>query len=152
MRSALICLAVLSLSGCGVRGGALPQPPDDSDLATEFAPAVETQSLDAMGAGQSVAALDQTSTAEKTAALAAPAAGGVLGTQVVALGSPADAGLWVQTSLVSAVRKGSVKAPDGQVLAVELRPGSGAALMSLSAYQALGISLTDLPQMQILGG
>jgi hypothetical protein len=58
----------------------------------------------------------------------------------------------VQTSLVSAVRQGSVKAPNGQVLAVELRPGSGAALMSLSAYQALGISLTDLPQMQILGG
>jgi hypothetical protein len=151
MRSALISVAVLSLSGCAMlQRDEAPAPA--SDLATEFAPAVETQSLEAMGAGQSVAALDQTSAAEKTAALAAPASGGVLGTQVVALGSPADPGLWVQTSLVSAVRNGSVKAPDGQVLAVELRPGSGAALMSLSAYQALGISLTELPQMQVLGG
>ncbi len=153
MRPVLLSLAILSLGGCAVlQGGKTAAPAPDPDMATEFAPAVETQSLETMGAGQDVAALDQTSAAEKSAALAAPAAGGELGRQVVALGSPADAGLWVQTSLVSAVRKGSVKAPNGQVLAVELRPGSGAALMSLSAYQALGIPLTELPQMVILGG
>jgi hypothetical protein len=70
---------------------------------------------------------------------------------VVALGSPADPGLWVQTSLVTAVTQGTVRAPNGQTLAVELRPGSGAALMSLAAYQALGIALTDLPELVILG-
>lgn len=85
------------------------------------------------------------------AALAAAPGGGELGRQIVALGSPADTGLWVQTSLVKSVTRGSVRAPNGQVLAVELRPGSGGALMSLSAYQALGIGLTELPQMVILG-
>ena len=120
-------------------------------MASEFASPVSTQPLATLGAGQSAASFDKTSEAEKAAALAAPAKGGELGKQVVALGSPADPGLWVQTSLVKSVTKGSVKAPNGKVLAVELRPGTGAALMSLSAYQALGISLTELPQMTILG-
>ena len=149
-------LLVLSLSGCALldrQAAAPPPPPDEPSLAEEIASPVETQSLETLGAGQSVAALDSTSEAEKAAALAAPApaASGELGRQVVALGSPADPGLWVQTSLVGAVTKGSVKAPNGQTLAVELRPGSGAALMSLAAYQALGIGLTELPELVILG-
>ncbi len=144
-------MALLPLAGCAALQGGKTAPAADPGMATEFAPAVETQSLEAMGAGQSVAALDRTSEAEKQAALAAAPGGGELGRQIVALGSPADTGLWVQTSLVKSVTRGSVRAPNGQVLAVELRPGSGAALMSLSAYQALGIGLTELPQMVILG-
>ena len=144
-------MMLLPLAGCAALQGGKTAPAADPGMATEFAPAVETQSLEAMGAGQSVAALDRTSEAEKQAALAAAPGGGELGRQIVALGSPADTGLWVQTSLVKSVTRGSVRAPNGQVLAVELRPGSGAALMSLSAYQALGIGLTELPQMVILG-
>lgn len=144
-------MALLPLAGCAALQGGKTAPAADPGMATEFAPAVETQSLEAMGAGQSVAALDRTSEAEKQAALAAAPGGGELGRQIVALGSPADTGLWVQTSLVKSVTRGSVRAPNGQVLAVELRPGSGGALMSLSAYQALGIGLTELPQMVILG-
>ena len=144
-------MALLPLAGCAALQGGKTAPAADPGMATEFAPAVETQSLEAMGAGQSVAALDRTSEAEKQAALAAAPGGGELGRQIVALGSPADTGLWVQTSLVKSVTRGSVRAPNGQVLAVGLRPGSGAALMSLSAYQALGIGLTELPQMVILG-
>ena len=153
MRMILLSVSILSLAGCAaLQGKTKAAPAPDADgMATEFAPAVETKPLDGMGAGTTVAALDKTSTAEKEAALAAPVAGGELGRQVVALGSPADTGLWVQTSLVKTATKGSVKAPNGQVLAVELRPTSGAALMSLSAYQALGISLTELPNMVILG-
>ncbi|MDQ2066688.1 hypothetical protein Q9295_09895 [Xinfangfangia sp. CPCC 101601] len=150
MRLYLVPVLLLSLAACSALPGRKAAPADPG-LATEFASPVQTQPLAGLGSGQSVAALDTTSAAEKQAALAAGASGGALGTQVVALGSPADAGLWVQTSLVSKVQKGSVRAPNGKVLAVELRPGSGAALMSLSAYQALGISLTDLPQMTILG-
>ncbi|MEZ5797320.1 MAG: hypothetical protein R3D63_07535 [Paracoccaceae bacterium] len=153
-RPVLVTMLALSVSGCAMLNGrsAATAPAAEPGLATEFAAPVETTSLESMGAGQSVAALDQTSDAEKKAALAAPAAGGVLGRQVVALGSPADPGLWVQTSLVTAVTKGSVTAPGGQTLAVELRPGTGAALMSLAAYQALGIGLTELPEMAISGG
>ena len=150
-RTVLIAAAMLPLAGCAVLQGGKTAPAADPGMATEFAPTVETRSLDIMGAGQSVAALDKTSEAEKQAALAAAPGGGELGRQIVALGSPADPGLWVQTSLVQSVTRGSVRAPDGKVLAVELRPGSGAALMSLSAYQALGIGLTELPQMVILG-
>ena len=122
-------------------------------MATEIASPVQTTSLETMGSGQSAAALDKTTAAEKSAALAAPAPApsGQLGKSVVALGSPADTGLWVQTSLVTAVTKGRVVAPNGQALAVELRPGTGAALMSLSAYQALGIGLIELPEMVIFG-
>jgi hypothetical protein len=149
---ALVAVLALSLPGCALPNGKTAAPPEEPGMATEIAPPVETRPLETMGAGQSVAALDTTSEAEKKAALAAPApGGGELGRAVVALGSPADPGLWVQTSLVGAVTKGRIVAPNGQSLAVELRPGTGAALMSLSAYQALGIGLTELPEMAIFG-
>ncbi|MCB6177404.1 hypothetical protein LHP98_04575 [Rhodobacter sp. Har01] len=122
-------------------------------MATEIAAPVETTSLETLGGGQTPEALDQTSATEKAAALAAPAAGGEreLGRAVVALGAPAEQGLWVQSELVKAVAKGRVVAPNGQSLAVDLRPGTGAALMSLAAYQALGIGLTELPELVIYG-
>jgi hypothetical protein len=159
MPALVLCAAALTLPGCAVldrlngRPKAPPaaETPAEAPLATEIAVPVETTPLGS--GGQSPDALDTTSTAEKEAALAAPApaAGGELGRQVVALGSPIEQGLWVQTSLVTAVTQGSVRAPNGQTLAVELRPGTGAALMSLAAYQALGIALTDLPELVIFG-
>ncbi|WP_225026618.1 hypothetical protein [Xinfangfangia pollutisoli] len=151
MKTPLLLLAALSLAGCSALQG-LGRKPDApaSDLATEIAPPVRTTVL---GGGQAPAALDQTSAAEKAAALAAPAKGGekALGKAVVALGAPAEPGLWLQTALVSAPVQGRVVAPGGQSLALELRPGTGGALMSLSAYQALGIGLTDLPEVTIYG-
>lgn len=156
MPAFVVPAVLLALSGCALLTPKAKAPPPATEapgLATEFAAPVQTTTLETLGEGQSVAALDTTSAAEKDAALAAPVAagGGELGRQVVALGSPADPGLWVQTSLVSVVTKGTVVAPNGQTLAVELRPGSGAALMSLAAYQALGIGLTELPEVAILG-
>jgi hypothetical protein len=152
----LVPVLALSLSGCALlqRKAEAPAPvPTETDLATEIAAPVETTSLETLGEGQDVAALDTTTDAEKAAALATPAPtdAGELGRQVVALGSPADPGLWVQTSLVTAVTMGSVKEPNGQMLAVELRPATGAALMSLAAYQALGIGLTELPELVFFG-
>jgi hypothetical protein len=32
-----------------------------------------------------------------------------------------------------------------------LRPGTGGALLSLAAFQALGLSLTELPQVTVFG-
>lgn len=147
----VLCLS-LALAACGALKGAGDKAPAD-DMATEIAPPVETTSLDAMGAGQAPEALDGTSAEEKAAALAAPAQGGerLLGKAVVAVGAPAEQGLWVQTALVAAAVQGRVVAQNGQSLAVELRPGTGAASMSLAAYQALGLSLTDLPEIAIYG-
>ena len=108
----------------------------------------------AMGAqSASAAALDTTTAEEKAAALSAPAPGGerALGTAVVALGPPAEQGLWLSSPLVKAVAQGRVVTASGQSLAVEVRPGSGAALLSLAAFQALKLPLTGLPEVTVYG-
>jgi hypothetical protein len=146
----------VALSGCalfqkdggpaGVTGPAEPQP------ATEFAPSVSTTALGTARA-VSAEALDKTTAEEKAAALSAPAPGGEreLGKVVVALGPPAEQGLWLSSSLVTEKAQGRIVTAAGTSLAVELRPGTGGALLSLAAFQALGLSLTGLPQVTVYG-
>lgn len=153
---ALLSAVALALSGCalfqneggrsGVTGPAEPQP------ATEFAPAVTTSVLGATQAA-SAEALDKTTAEEKAAALAVKATGGEreLGRVVVALGPPAEQGIWLSSPLVKAKAPGRIVTAAGKSLAVELRPGTGAALLSLAAFQALGLSLTELPQVTVFG-
>lgn len=153
----LIVMLALALSGCGVMDrfrnvpDSAPAAKAEPSMATEFAPAVETTLLGAQG--KSAAALDTTSVAEKEAALAAPVAGAErqLGTAVVALGSPAEQGLWLRTALVKSDAKGRVVTATGQSLAVDLRPGTGSAALSLAAFQALGLGLTSLPEVTVFG-
>lgn len=151
---ALLSAVALALSGCalfetnggrsGVTGPAEPQP------ATEFAPAVSTSVLGARAV--SAASLDKTTDAEKAAALAAPSGGErELGRVVVALGPPAEQGIWLSSALVKEKAQGRIVTAAGRSLAVELRPGTGGALLSLAAFQALGLSLTDLPQVTVYG-
>ncbi len=153
---ALLSAIALTLSGCalfqkeggrsGVTGPTEPQP------ATEFAPAVTTSVLGATQAA-SAEALDKTTAEEKAAALAVKATGGdrELGRVVVALGPPAEQGIWLSSPLVTAKSAGRIVTAAGKSLAVELRPGTGAALLSLAAFQALGLSLTELPQVTVYG-
>ena len=153
---AILPVIALALSGCalfqkeggraGVTGPAEPHP------ATEFAPAVSTSVLGTTRAA-SAEALDKTSAEEKAAALAAPAQGGEreLGRVVVALGPPAEQGIWLSSALVKETAQGRIVTAAGKSLAVELRPGTGAALLSLAAFQALGLSLTELPQVTVYG-
>ncbi len=140
---------VLVLSGCAMLQGERSAPAAAPQAATEFAPAVTTTPLGAEGS--SAAALDSTTAAEKATALATPAAAGEreLGRVTVALGPPAEQGIWLSTALVSETVMGRVMTAAGQSLAVELRPGTGGALLSLAAFQALGLSLTDLPQVTL---
>jgi len=146
----------LALSGCalfqkeGARSGVTG--PAEPQQATEFAPAVSTSVLGTTQAA-SAEALDKTTAAEKAAALAAPAAGGEreLGTVVVALGPPAEQGIWLSSALVKEKGAGRIVTAAGKSLAVELRPGTGAALLSLAAFQALGLSLTELPKVAVYG-
>ena len=72
-----------------------------------------------------------------------------LGTVVVGLGSPAEQGLWLKSPLVVAKAKGRVVTQSGASVAVDLLPGSGAASLSLAAFRALGLGLTDLPEVTI---
>jgi hypothetical protein len=154
----LVLAAVLAtgLGGCaalqtgGPDAGAITDPAA-AQPATDFAPAAAGVAL---GAGSaSASALDTTTSAEKAAALAAPAPAGerLLGTAVVALGPPAETGLWLSSALVTQVAQGRVVTASGQSLALELRPGTGAALLSLAAFRALQLSLTELPEVTVYG-
>ncbi|MCU0829567.1 MAG: D-galactarate dehydratase [Tabrizicola sp.] len=151
----LFPVLVLTLSGCDAlrsQGEERPGPltgPSQAAAATEFAPTVATTALGARAV--SAAALDTTTEAEKAAALATPATGGEksLGKTVVALGPPAEQGLWLSTSLVTKVTQGRIETAAGQSLTLELRPGTGGSLLSLAAYQALGLPLTGLPEISV---
>ena len=96
-------------------------------------------------------ALDTTTEAQRAAATAAPAPAGqaALGKVSVSLGDPTAAGFWLKTALVTAPTPGLVKLASGQTVQVELQPGSAAAQLSLAAYRALGLSLTDLPEVEL---
>jgi hypothetical protein len=103
------------------------------------------------GGAQTAAALDSTTAAEKAAATAAPAATGAraLGRVSVALGSPVEQGFWLRAALVKAPGKGRVELASGATVAVDLIPGEGAAQLSLAAFRALGLALTDLPEVTV---
>ena len=147
----------LVLTGCALfekQGGSTPAPvtgETGQEPATEVAAAMSSTALGARAVSAEV--LDTTSAEEKAAALAAPAAGGErqLGRAVVALGPPADQGIWLSTALVDKVVQGRIETAAGKSLTLELRPGTGGALLSLAAFQALGLSLTELPEVTIYG-
>ena len=148
----LLCAFILipALSACGLVHQIVGR--DAQPAAT--AQAVPNGPLSAtapLGGAQSAAALDQSTDDEKAAATATPAANTErnLGSVVVALGSPAEQGFWLKSALVSAPAKGRVVTAAGKSVNVDLQPGAGAALLSLAAYRALGLGLTDLPEVAV---
>jgi hypothetical protein len=153
----MLSVFALALSGCdlfqkkGDGPGSITGPAEPAP-ATEFALAVSTSVLGTTRA-TSAEALDKTTAEEKAAALAAPVSGAEreLGRVVVALGPPAEQGIWLSSTLVKATAQGRIVTAAGKSLAVELRPGTGAALLSLAAFQALGLGLTELPQVTVYG-
>ena len=147
----LFLVSAALLSGCGMldRLKPTPKPVEVPDVQI-VAPLEPTVTLPALGEGQAAAALDDTTAAEKAAAVAAPVAGArELGKTSVALGSPAEQGFWLKSPLVAAAGKGRVETAGGASVAVDLQPGSGGSLLSLAAYRALGLSLTDLPEVTV---
>lgn len=140
---------VLVLAGCGNPVGGLFGP-KASPISANPVPAPVAQRLPGTAGGQSAAALDTTTEAERSAALAVgPVAGAELGRVLVTLGSPTEPGFWLQTALVTAPTKGRVQAEGGASVAVELRPGTGGAQLSLAAFRALGLALTGLPEVTV---
>lgn len=145
----LSALAALTggLSGCFLIGG------------WEFprtAPAATTTVTSPAGlssSGQSAAALDTTTVAERRAAAAA-GGGTKVGSTVASLGDPTVEGFWARTPLVSAPAKGRLADPrTGASVAVDLKPLDGpkgaGSQVSLAAMRALGVSLTDLPHLDV---
>lgn len=139
---------VLVLGGCAALGPPSPAPGQIA-VGPPARPDATLPVLSAPG-GQPAGALDTTTAAEKAAALAPAAAGAqALGTVAVSLGSPAEPGFWLRSALVTVAGPGRVELAGGQSVAVDLIPGEGAAQLSLAAFRALGLGLTDLPEVTV---
>lgn len=80
---------------------------------------------------------------------------GLLGQTIASLGDPAQTGLWLETPLVGAEQSGRVTTKDGRSANLRLIPIAGedgaGSRMSLSAYQALGLSPADLVPLTVTG-
>jgi hypothetical protein len=152
----LLAVAALTLSGCGAfeRFRKVPDSNPQPGIAGApgaIAPPIETTALPGGAGAQSAEALDQTTEAERAAATAAPATGAEreLGKIVVALGTVTEQGIWLKSELVTEPGKGRVVTASGASVAVDLLPGSGGATLSLAAYRALNLGLTDLPEVTV---
>jgi hypothetical protein len=154
----LLTFAAVTLSGCGLMDrfrnvpDSNPEPGiSDAPSATEIAPSVETSALPGTAAAQSAEAFDQTTPEERAAATATPAEGGEreIGRVVVGLAPVTDQGFFLKSALVTEPGKGRVVTADGKSVAVDLLPGEGGALLSLAAFRALTLSLTELPEVVV---
>lgn len=148
-----LCLSVALIPGCAVLDRFGPRSAPEP-LAAEVAPAPAVAPV-ASPLGQAgaatAAALDQTTAEQKKEALAvAPVSGEkALGKVAVGLGNPAEQGFWLRTTLVTSAGKGRVETAGGQSVAVDLLPGESGAQLSLAAFRALGLNLTDLPEVTV---
>ncbi|MDO5703857.1 MAG: hypothetical protein Q4G49_02140 [Paracoccus sp. (in: a-proteobacteria)] len=100
--------------------------------------------------------LNTTTAAQRAAAAEKPAAAGEarLGTTVASLGDATQPGFWIKTPLVKTKAVGRIVNPaNGKSAKVDLipldGPASGGSQVSLPALQLLGISLTDLPTIEV---
>ena len=143
-----LCLCTSLLAACNMdRQATTTQPKAPPPAASTAATSV------LQGGGQTVAALDTTTAAEKAAAAKPVAGGGKLGSTVASLGDATEGGFWIKTPLAKAPAKGRVVNPaNGKSANVDLQPLSGGGAgsqLSLAAMQALGLSLTDLPEVEV---
>lgn len=144
-----LLIALTAVSGCAVLDRFAPRTPAPAPVPqAEVAPPANPA---LPGQGASAAVLDQTTAAQKEAALAAPAASSerLLGKVAASLGSPAEQGFWLRAAIVSAPGKGRVVTAGGKSVAVDLLPGATGAQLSLAAFRALGLTLTDLPEVSV---
>lgn len=99
--------------------------------------------------------LDTTTAEQKAAAAKAPeVAESRLGSTVASLGDPTEGGFWIKTPLVKARGIGRLVNPaNGKSAKVDLipldGPAGGGSQVSLPALQLLGVSLTDLPTLEV---
>jgi hypothetical protein len=151
-----LLMSALLLSGCAnlpfSQGGSAKM---ESVAPIEQHPQARPNSAGMMAppaGARTASALDTTTAAEKAAALAAPAkpAGEQsLGKTAVALGNVTEPGFWLRSGLVKTAGPGRVLTAGGGSIAVDLIPGEGAAQLSLAAFRALNLPLTDLPEVTI---
>jgi hypothetical protein len=157
MKSPLLLIPLVFVTACsglpfiGGQDGSAFGPAASIDQRPETRPGSGDALAPPAGAS-TVSALDTTSAEAKAEALATPANTGkevALGETPVSLGNVTEGGLWLRSALVKTAGPGRVVTASGASLLVDLIPGDGAAQLSLSAFRALGLSLTDLPKVTI---
>lgn len=149
------------LAGC-TEGTMLAGRPDAAPTAPQATPeqvaaaAAITRAPAPRPAARASAAQLDTTTPEQRAEAAKPAAAAEtkLGTTVASLGNPSEGGFWIKTPLVKARGTGRIVDPaTGKSAKVDLipldGPASGGSQVSLPALQLLGVSLTDLPTLEV---
>lgn len=140
MKHIAVLFAVLALTGCGLIKARVP----------DSGPKFVTAAPQALGQGSiSVTVLDQATPDQRVAAVLPATGGQLLGTVTVGLGSPTEQGFWLSSNLVTLPATGRVVTATGQSANVDLRPSTGGALLSFSTYRVLGLTLTDLPEVQV---
>ncbi|WP_312529996.1 hypothetical protein [Paracoccus sp. (in: a-proteobacteria)] len=107
------------------------------------------------GNAKTAAEFNTTTTAQKAEAAKAPStAEAKLGSTVASLGDPTLPGFWIKTPLVKTAAEGRIVNPaNGKSAKVQLQPlagpASGGSQVSLPALQLIGVSLTDLPTIEV---
>lgn len=143
---------VLMLGACAatVEAPDVVVPAPVTEVATPAAPAPLPRPT-----ARTAAEFNTTTAEQRAAAAAAPvAAEQRLGTTIASLGDPSQPGFWIKTPLVSAAGQGRVVNPaNGKSSKVDLipldGPASGGSQLSLPVIQLLGVSLTDLPEIEV---
>ena len=161
-----LCLPLLALAACSNPTSTTPESPPrtpastvttESSTAATALPAATAAPVPRPNA-RTAAELNTTTPAQRTAAAAAPATQQQkLGNTVASLGDPTQPGFWVKTPLVSAEADGRIVNPaNGKSAKVRLiplaGPASGGSQVSLPALQLIGVSLTDLPTIEVYRG
>ncbi|MDO5613801.1 MAG: hypothetical protein Q4G14_11255 [Paracoccus sp. (in: a-proteobacteria)] len=164
-RPLALILPVLALSACATATTqATTQRPATSAAAetpqapevVQAAAAVTRAPAPRPAARATAAQLNTTTAAQRAAAAEKPAASAEtrLGTTVASLGDATQPGFWIKTPLVKTQAVGRIVNPaNGKSAKVDLMPldgpASGGSQVSLPALQLLGISLTDLPVIEV---
>jgi hypothetical protein len=150
----ILTLPIIALAGCSTPSfqgpfGPAPAPPIAAPAPTLNPAPPPPPPQNAVTVEQ----FDTTSAEDRAAAVAsAPAGAQPLGTTIATLGSPAEAGIWLKTPLVTELRQGRVEY-QGKSINIELRPSGGAAgsgsQISLAAMRLIEAPLTSLPELTV---
>jgi hypothetical protein len=151
-----ILCAALVLTGCSSLpppiGRAAPTVTATEAVADTPRPEARPAALRPPAGARTVEQFDTTTAAERAAAAAPAAASRQLGTTIASLGSPAEAGFWLKTPLVTVETPGRVVLGSVSVnvdlIPSGAAPGSGSQL-SLAAFRLLGVPLTSLPEVTV---
>lgn len=163
-RHFLITLPFLALAGCQT-ANTTAQTPDNpgttTSAATQTATTVAAATVPERTAptprptARTAEEFNTTTAAQRNEA-ARPTTTGErkLGNTIASLGDPTQPGFWIKTPLVTATGKGRIRNPaNGRSARVELvplaGPASGGSQVSLPALQLIGVSLTDLPSIEV---